>query len=162
MTLHLIIGAAIAVIFLAIAIIAAILKSKGKTPTGEILYKTRGALLSPAELSFFRILQNVIGKSVLICPKVRLVDILKPNNQAASNKISQKHVDFLLCNPATTRVLGVVELDDKSHGRADRVERDAFVDGAFAAAGIRIVHFKASVSYSVEEVRQQLKFISES
>jgi|SRR5665213_369771 len=162
---HLIIVAVFVVLFLAITFIAAILKLKGKTSVGEIQYQTRGALLSPAELSFFKVLQNAVGKSVLVCPKVRLADILKPaekqNYQTALNKISRKHIDFVLCDPATTEVFGVVELDDKSHDRTDRITRDSFVDSAFAVAGIQIVHFKASASYSIEEVRQQLKFISE-
>ncbi|HEX7619381.1 MAG TPA: DUF2726 domain-containing protein [Verrucomicrobiae bacterium] len=161
---HLIIVAVFVVLFLAITFVAVILKLKGKTSTGEIPYQTRGALLSPAELSFFRVLQSAVGQSFLICPKVRLADILKPvekqNYQTALNKISRKHIDFVLCDQATTRVFGVVELDDKSHGKADRVARDAFVDNAFAAAGIQIVHFKASMLYSVEEVRQQLRLIS--
>jgi hypothetical protein len=161
---HLIIVVVLVVAFLVITFIAAILKLKGKTSTGVIPYQTRGALLSPAELSFYRVLQNAVGQSVLICPKVRLADILKPaekqNYQTALNKISRKHIDFVLCDPVTTKFLGVVELDDKSHDRANRVTRDAFVDSTFAAAGIQIVHFKASASYSVEEVRQQLKLIS--
>ena len=164
MASHLIFVMVFVVLFLAITVIAVILKLKGKTAAGGIAYQTRGALLSPAELSFFRVLQNALGRSVLICPKVRLGDILKPsdkqNYQTALNKISRKHIDFLLCDPTTTKVFGVVELDDKSHDRADRVTRDAFVDSAFAAAGIQIVHFKASASYALEEVRQQLKFIS--
>jgi very-short-patch-repair endonuclease len=101
----------------------------------------------------------------LICPKVRLADIIKPtekqNYQTALNKISRKHIDFVLCDPATAKIFGVIELDDKSHERADRVTRDAFVDSVFAAAGIQIIHFKASASYSVEEIRQQLKSILE-
>ena len=163
MASHLIVAVLVAV-FLAITVIAAVWKLKDKPLAGKIQYQAQGALLSPAELSFFRVLQNVVGKSVLICPKVRLRDILIPtstkNYQTALNKISRKHVDFVLCDPATTNFFCVVELDDKSHDRGDRVMRDAFVDSAFAAAGIRIVHFKASASYSVEEVRQQLKFIS--
>ena len=39
------------------------------------------------------------------------------------HRINAKHVDFVLCCPATLRPLLVVELDDASHGRADRQER---------------------------------------
>ena len=165
MASHLIIVAVLVVVFLAITVIAAILKLKSKTSVGGIQYQMRGALLSPAELSFFKVLQNAGGQSVLICPKVRLADIIKPtekqNYQTALNKISRKHIDFVLCDPATTKIFGVIELDDKSHERADRVTRDAFVDRVFAAAGIQIIHFKASASYSVEEIRQRLKSILE-
>jgi hypothetical protein len=165
MASHLIFVALLVMVFLAVTVISAILKLKSKLPAGVIKYQTRGVLLSPAELSFFRVLQNAVGKSILICPKVRLADVLKPastkNNQTALNKIMRKHIDFVLCDPATTKVFGVIELDDKSHDKAGRITRDTFVDSAFATAGIQIVHFKAGASYSIEEIRQQLKPISE-
>jgi hypothetical protein len=122
-------------------------------------------VIKPSRAVFFKVLQNAGGQSVLICPKVRLADIIKPtekqNYQTALNKISRKHINFVLCDPATAKIFGVIELDDKSHKRADRVTRDAFVDSVFAAAGIQIIHFKGSASYSVEGIRQQLKSVLE-
>jgi hypothetical protein len=53
-----------------------------------------------------------------------------------TNKIDRKHVDFVLCNPETLRPLAGIELDDKSHERADRRQRDSFVEGVFEAAGL--------------------------
>jgi uncharacterized membrane protein len=51
---HLIIVAVLVVVFLPITVIAAILKLKSKTAAGGIQYQMRGALLSPAELSFLK------------------------------------------------------------------------------------------------------------
>jgi len=50
------------------------------------------------------------------------------------NRIDRKHVDFLLCDPATMRPLLGVELDDASHQRRDREQRDRLMEQAFAAA----------------------------
>lgn len=50
------------------------------------------------------------------------------------------------------RPFGAVELDDVSHGRADREARDEFVDRAFAAAGVLVVHIKAQRAYNTDEV----------
>lgn len=63
--------------------------------------------------------------------------------QAAQNRIDRKHFDFVLVEPASTRPLLVVELDDKTHNRPDRRKRDGFVDAACAAAGLPILHVRA-------------------
>lgn len=98
----------------------------GRTATANQLpYRQRDDFLSAAELSFCQVLTSVVGESFVVCPKANLADIFyvaRPNeNTSHRNKIARKHVDFLLCTPATmTPILGV-ELDDASHGRRERV-----------------------------------------
>jgi len=110
--------------------------------------------LSPAERSFFGVLQQAVSDRYVLFAKVRLADVVEPVNtldrssmQSARNKTQSKHVDFVLCEPKTLAVLGVIELDDASHGRRDRQDRDAFVDTALAQARIPVLHFPARQSY---------------
>ena len=56
------------------------------------------------------------------------------------NKIKAKHTDFVFCDPDTLEILAGLELDDPSHERPERMERDEFVDNAYAAAGIPLIH----------------------
>ena len=49
-----------------------------------------------------------------------------------------------------------MELDDKSHDRPDRQERDAFLDAAMEKAGLPIIRFAAKKGYSVQEVRDTI------
>ena len=56
------------------------------------------------------------------------------------NKIKAKHTDFVLCDPDTLEILCGVELDDPSHDRPERIERDEFVDHVYEAAGIPLIH----------------------
>jgi hypothetical protein len=49
-----------------------------------------------------------------------------------------------------------VELDDQSHSRRDRAERDEFVGQAFEAAGLPLLHFEAKRTYSPAEVKQRI------
>jgi hypothetical protein len=58
-----------------------------------------------------------------------------------TNKIDRKPINFLLCDPAVLRPLIAIELDDKSHQRADRRARDAFVDEVFRAARLPIIMY---------------------
>ena len=50
----------------------------------------------------------------------------------------------------------MVELDDKSHQQADRVERDMKVDDALSQAGIPIFHFPAKTAYSVQDIQAKI------
>ena len=68
-------------------------------------YRLRDDFLSRAEFSFYSVLVQSVGSKAVVCPKVNLADIFfvsRPNeNQRYRNKIDRKHVDFLLCDPAT-------------------------------------------------------------
>jgi hypothetical protein len=109
-------------------------------------YQTQGHILSRGELRFFHVLREIVGDDALICPKVRLGDIFSVTDEGRSNfyfylnRINQKHVDFLLCDPETMHPLVGIELDDKSHEREDRKARDAFVDQVYQAAGLPLIH----------------------
>ncbi|MCU0498462.1 MAG: DUF2726 domain-containing protein [Anaerolineae bacterium] len=144
-----------------------LLWGEGKTGTNEAQspefpYQLRDHFLSPAELSFFEVLRTVVGNQATLCTKVGLSDLFRVKNDDASayrrytNKIDRKHVDFLLCDSSTMRPILGIELDDKSHQRADRRERDAFVDQVFQAAGLPLVHIPVKRTYGIAELSAQL------
>jgi len=123
-------------------------------------YRVRDNFLSPAERSFHGVLSCAVGKQAVVCPKVNLADIffvVRPNeNHRYRSRIAQKHLDFLLCDPKSMRPIVGIELDDASHARQDRQERDAFVDRVFQAAGLPLIHVPAKGSYSPGELSAQL------
>ncbi len=124
----------------------------GSETARELPYRQRDDFLSAAELSFYRVLCTAIGDRAVICPKVNLADIFfvarLNENQSFRNKIDRKHVDFLLCDPATMRPLCGIELDDSSHSRRDRQDRDEFVDQVFDVAGLPLIRVPARASYN--------------
>ena len=124
-------------------------------------YRLRDNFLTPAEAAFFAVLRDVAGGRWLIMSKVRLADLVDPPSgrewQAAWNKISRKHVDFVLCDPDTVRPLVVLELDDRSHRRPDRIERDAFVDRVFADATLPILHIPVRRRYDPATLREMIQ-----
>ena len=70
-------------------------------------------------------------------------------------KIQAKCVDFVICEARAFAPRLVVELDDRSHDRADRRKRDAFVDDVLAAAGA-VVHIRCQRSYNLSALTQQI------
>lgn len=122
-------------------------------------YEKQKMLLTPAERSFFGVLEQVVGESHRIFVKVRLGDLFKirsglgnSERTTAFNKTSAKHVDFVICSNESVDVLAAIELDDKSHNSKKRQERDRFVDKVFEAAGVPLGHMVAQKSYAVQDV----------
>ncbi len=147
----------------AVDFIADLLVGEGKEDVAvarspEFPYHLRDHFLSPAELAFFEVLRAAIANRAILCTKVALGDIFWVKRDDASrhrvytNKIDRKHVDFLLCDITTMQPIAGIELDDKSHQRQDRQERDAFVDQVFKAAGLPIVHVPVKRTYEEGEI----------
>ncbi len=130
--------------------------SGAATAKDPLPYGLRDDFLSAAEISFYHVLRSTLAADVTIVIKPRLSDILfvrQPHkNQGARNRINQKHVDFLLCETATMKPRLVIELDDQSHQKAKRQERDAFVDQSLKAAGLPILHVPAAKGYVPKEL----------
>jgi len=120
-------------------------------------YTARGPLLSRGELAFYRALLRALPAGTALFPKVRLADVIAC--PAASwarygGPIAGKHLDFVLAEAATTRVLLAVELDDRSHAEASRRERDRFVDAALDAAEVPLLRVPARANYDARELKQ--------
>lgn len=132
----------------------------GTSAAQDLPYRMRDDFLSAAELSFYRVLKLAVKDRAVILAKVNLADIFfvaRPNeNQSYRNKIDRKHVDFLGCDPTTMMPLFGVELDDKSHSRSDRVERDDFVNQVFQVAGLPLIRVPAKAGYEPNQLAAQL------
>lgn len=124
-------------------------------------YRKNESLLTAAERSFFGVLNEAVVGRLLIFAKVRLTDLIATPSgidgwQSHQNKIQSKHVDFVLCTRDTVAPLLCIELDDASHKRQKRIDRDAFLDGAPTAAGLPLLHVPAARAYNVANIKQQL------
>lgn len=123
-------------------------------------YRLRDDFLSPTEANLLRVLRAGAADWALICPKVRLADLVyaprQEGRQAAFNRVSRKHLDFVLCDADTLRPALVIELDDRSHERADRRERDAFVDRVLADVGLPLVRLPVQRGYDTRALAATL------
>ena len=86
-------------------------------------------------------------KDLQVCPKVRLLDLVEPRKgtehyKSLFYKIQAKHVDFLICDQ-DLHIKAVVELDDNSHKKTDRQERDRFVDQVLTSCGFKVIRTRA-------------------
>lgn len=150
----------------ALIILVVLVKSFGGASVKKLQehpYEPHGSLLTRAERSFFGVLEQAVANNFRVFAKVRVADVLKPKKglargdwQSAFNKISAKHFDFVLCDPASLDIRAVVELNDKSHQRTRRTDRDDFLRAACSHAQVPLVVIAAKRGYSVEALRDEL------
>lgn len=124
----------VAGVLLAVFLLLLLISRKKRLP-----YEAK-PLLTKREYAFYRLLKREAdARQLLICPKVGLKDLMEVTDSRHFfqhfRKISQKHVDFVICDK-NLQVLFAVELDDSSHDTEDAKKRDLFKDQAFKAAKI--------------------------
>ncbi len=141
-------------------IILPILKSK-KPKTSTLIYKSKPTILTPTEQKFFQVLEKLKSPETAISVQVRVADIITPadtKNRPAFTRIRSKHIDFVLFNRETFKIIAAIELNDNSHQRKDRQTRDKFLSEAFATTKTPLIWIQAAQTYNPEKIR---KIISE-
>ena len=70
--------------------------------------------------------------------------------------MSQKHVDFVLCNGQFAPYL-VVELDGSSHHRRRQRERDATKDEVLQAAGLEVLRLRVGERWDLARMAARIE-----
>lgn len=127
-------------------------------------YAAQGELFTAAERAFLSELVKATAGRAEISGKVRVADVLRVEKGFMSQKqwwkaftkISSKHVDFVLFEPGTARIIAAIELDDRSHDKRKRRKRDEFLDRAFDAAGVPLLRFRTARRYDRATIEAKL------
>lgn len=112
-------------------------------------YQLLPSVLTNHEKILYNILKEYCQNNKLaLFSKVRIADFIEPihkenyrNYLHWFNKISAKHIDFLICEPAYFKPLVAIELDDYTHKFNKRQERDVFVDNVYKSVNLPVIHF---------------------
>jgi len=136
-------------IIVVLALIFSVRTTKRRSPVtcqSPIAYRRCGSLFSPAERSFLGVLEQAVGNQYKVFGKVRLADILQPRYglarsqwRKAFNRISSKHLDFVLCKRDDLSIVCALELNDKSHQQIERQNRDQFLKQACDTAHVPLL-----------------------
>ena len=150
-----------------VAIVAFLVYQRMPKPKGEprtFPYRSKENLLSPAERSFLGVLEQVLTNTgYRVFAQVRLADVVQVDKglqrsawQSAFNAISRKHVDFVVCRSDDLAIVGAIELDDESHAKGKRKDRDLVLNQILEAADIPLARFKAASAYSPNDINSIL------
>lgn len=124
-------------------------------------YKMKEEFITENELKLYKVLKKVAYELKLdIFTQVALNRILEINNrrkqQQLKNRIDRKSIDFVLYDERTKKIICCIELDDPTHEREDRIERDLFLDKIFKDT-IKLIRIKVQNYYDYNEILTMIK-----
>lgn len=110
-------------------------------------YKKKNFFMTRSEHEFFDILLSLVGNEFHIFAQVHLSTLLDhkvrgQNWLGAFSHINQQSVDFVLCDKAYVSPKLVIELDDPSHEKQERILKDDEKDRIFINANLPILRIK--------------------
>jgi hypothetical protein len=134
-------------------------EEKGKP---KYQYKRKDFLITRAEHKFYDVLISAVGHEYYVFAQVYLPLIVYPNvpkwsYRAARAHINRRSVDYVLCDKNYIRPRLAIELDDKSHEREDRMERDIEVERIFREAGMPLLRIENHGNFDAVKIAEQIK-----
>lgn len=126
--------------------------------TEDARYSKKQYFMTTAEHHVFDQLLKIAGEKYHVFPQVHYSKIMYAEGQQNFhnpwfNKIDRKSADFVLFDKHDISPVLVIEHDDKTHNRKDRIERDDFIDHTLEKSGISIVHVRP---FATEEELKKL------
>ena len=124
-------------------------------------YRRKQFFMTRAEHEFYDALIRAVGGEYYIFAQVHLPTIVDhttkgQNWRSALAHINRKSVDFVLCDKTYLSPKLAIELDDKSHARPDRQERDTEVERILRGAGVPLLRIENHGSFNPDEIAQKI------
>lgn len=119
-------------------------------------YYLKNSIVTPVERWMYNVIEKELPNEYIITPKVGIKDFIgvkKGNNyMKCFGHIAQKHIDFLVCKKEDLSPVLGIEIDDTSHEKQNRKNRDQENDEIYKTIGLKIVHIPTKTKE--EDVRK--------
>jgi very-short-patch-repair endonuclease len=135
------------VVLAVLAVAVAVLKRRASSGAGDAPWPfyAKKPLSQPEQVLYHRLVAAM--PECIVLAQVQLSQVLGVkkgfNFHEWNNRINRMSLDFLVCLKDST-IVAAVELDDKTHEKASRVEADAKKEKALSAAGVALVRWNVS------------------
>lgn len=126
-------------------------------------------IMTDAEKQLYWFMKNnlLFIDRVSIFPKMRLGDLVQLDERICKDpkmyyKVACKHVDYVIVDNETLKVICIVELDDYTHDREEVKQRDQFLMYTLQAANLPLVRIKTRIKLiSKKDLRGIENYIAE-
>lgn len=129
------IGIIIALVLTAALIIAVKILQKKR----EAHYRLKSSLLTACEIEYFKIIDAYFGKDYRVLPQINLASVIDKEGQGFRTELF-RNVDFGIFDYNFRPIL-LIEINDNSHFKKDRQERDESVALITKKARIPLITF---------------------
>ena len=124
-------------------------------------YEAKQFVMSKSEHDAFDTIVDAVGSNYYVFPQVHLSVFLNwkvrgQNWNSAMRHINQKSVDFLLCDKKWINPKLAIELDDATHEREERKERDGEVERILKVARFPLLRIHYSDLSNATELKDRI------
>ena len=145
------IGACCLLFVLAVLILRYIAYKKSKPE-----YEVKQSLMSETEIQYYNILVALLGEEYLIYPQINLATVIDKKYPKGFRTELFRNADFGIFNYDFTPIL-LIEINDNTHFRADRAERDEKVLEICKSAKLPLVTFWVKDGIDINRMRKTLE-----
>ncbi len=146
----------VSVALMAFCLFALLYKPKEKIKLNS-KYERKATMLTKPEYNFLVLLRGISPDKYEVVPQVALANVIdKKTNTSYRNELFRV-CDYCFVDRETFEPLLLVELNDRSHLRADRQERDAKVAAICADAKLPLVTFWLDGDLSFSTVKRAVQ-----
>ena len=147
----------ILVLLVLAAVVFVILKKRVSAGSGDAPWPfyAKKPLTQPEQILYHRLVAAM--PECIVLAQVQLSRVLGVKKGFSvnewNNRINRMSLDFVVCLKDST-VVAAVELDDKTHEKASRVEADAKKEKALTAAGVSLIRWQVSALPDETTIRE--------
>ena len=141
----------VAVLLAALVVVALILAKKRQAPR----YRLKNSLLTRVEYEYYVIFDSYFGDDYRILPQINLASVIEKEGSGYRSELF-RNVDFGVFD-FNYRPILLIEINDSTHLRKDRISRDKKVNAICKKAHIPLVTFWTSDGIDKEAIYQKLK-----
>lgn len=121
------------------------------------LYSKKDYLLTQQELKFYKLIKMITDKNNLnIFSQVALYEIVTSKNIKDFNKIKSKTIDFVITD-TNCKIKLCIELDDPTHIKENRQQRDKFIEDLFNQLNIKLIRIPVQSYYNLKQLEEKIK-----
>lgn len=150
-----------AIIFFVLGLLVKLLNDKNlNNNDNNIKYLIKQNPMTDTEIKFIRELKKITDiNNLIILPQVQLQSIFHTINNkdiTSFNKIKSKSIDFAIVDNNYNYKL-FIELDDYTHNRKNRMQRDQFINELFKTYNLKLKRIKVQNNYNIEDLKNIIK-----
>ena len=128
-------------------------------------YRPKRYVITKNELNFYTALLEVAKElDLIVFSQVSLYNILETKSNLDYktktiffNKIASKSIDFVLVDKKNCRIKLCIELDDNTHKKEKRIERDNFINKLFKDLEIDLLRYPLYNIYYKDTLKKRIQ-----
>lgn len=128
-------------------------------------YQPKKYVITKNELNFYNVLMQIAKElDLVVFSQVSLYNILETKQDLDYktktiyfNKIAAKSIDFVLVDKNNCRIKLCIELDDITHKKEKRIERDKFINQLFKQLEINLLRYPVYQIYYKDTLKRKIQ-----